>query len=277
MAGNEPGGFVPLDELTGPRPTLAVETAVPAAVPIEITVKERYDTLAQAGTSNLCCAPQAIYTPDQLDGIPQWVLDLSSGCGAPLGAIDLRPGQAVADFGCGAGLDLILAARRVGPGGRVIGIDGSLSMVRTARRAAKETGHTNIDVRVGDIRRPPLRPSSVDVLLSNCVLGMFPDKAQVLEAISEALRPGGYAVISDVVYLDEVPEGAVTTGEADADDYARCVVGMTTDQYREMVVSAGFDHVDIRDDGSVAYRDGARVTSATIVAYRGQPPETPCC
>ncbi|WP_255945393.1 methyltransferase domain-containing protein [Streptomyces odontomachi] len=275
MAANDAGGFVPLDELTGPRPVLAVETAV--HVPVETAVKERYDTLAQAGASNLCCAPQAVYGSDELDGVPQWVLDLSSGCGAPLGAITLDPGQTVADFGCGAGLDLILAARRVGPTGRVIGIDGSMSMVRTARRAVKEMGLANVDVRVGDIRRPPLRSGSVDVLFSNCVLGMFPDKAEVLAAIGDALRPGGYAVISDVVYLDEVPEGAVSADAADADDYARCVVGLTAEQYRQLVTDAGFEHVVIRDDGQVSYRDGARVASATILAYRGAAPEAPCC
>lgn len=275
MAADDAGGFVPLDELTGPRPVLAVETS--GDVPVETAVKERYDTLAQAGASNLCCAPQAVYTPDQLDGIPQWVLDLSSGCGAPLDAIALDPGQTVADFGCGAGLDLILAARRVGPTGRVIGIDGSMNMVRTARRAAKEAGLTNIDVRVGDIRRPPLRSASVDVLFSNCVLGMFPDKAEVLAAIADALRPGGYAVISDVVHLDEVPQEAVSAEDADADDYARCVVGLTAEQYRQLVTDAGFAHVVIRDDGPVSYRDGARVTSATILAYRGAAPEAPCC
>lgn len=271
MAADGTGGFVPLDELRIGAPT-------PTELPVETAVKERYDTLAQAGASTLCCAPQTIYTPEELASIPQWVLDLSSGCGTPLGGVDLRPGQTVADFGCGAGLDLILAARRVGPEGRVIGIDGSMSMVRTARKAAKEAGLTNIDVRVGDIRRPPLRPDSVDVLFSNCVLGMFPDKTDVLRAIATALRPGsGFAVISDVVYLDDVPEDAADSTTADAEDYARCVVGLTADQYRELVSAAGFEHVEISDDGPVSYRDGARVASATIRAYRGQPPETPCC
>jgi SAM-dependent methyltransferase len=242
-------------------------------------VKQRYDQLAGAGASSLCCSPHAVYREDELAGIPPWVLELSSGCGSPLDAIDLRPGQTVVDFGCGAGLDLLIAARRVGSTGRVIGIDGSMHMVRTARRAAKETGLTNIDVRVGDIRRPPLRAGSVDVVLSNCVLGMFPDKQQVLGVIADALRPGGVAVISDVVYADGTPPPDVTTEDvAGAEDFARCVVGMTESQYRELVTAAGFARVEVRSDGLVPYRDGAEVTSAMIFAYRDDGvPERPCC
>lgn len=273
MAAAGADGFIPLDAVTGGLPVLTRPALVDGTMTVEASVKLRYDTLAQDGASTLCCAPQAIYSEQELEQIPAWVLELSSGCGAPLDAIGLREGQVVADFGCGAGLDLLLAARRVGPQGRVIGIDGSAAMVRTARRAAAEAGLTNIDVRVGDIRRPPLRPGSVDVLLSNCVLGMFPDKQQVLEEIGRALTPEGYAVISDVVYLDEVPESAPE--EPSAEDYARCVVGLTADQYRDLVTDAGFERVEIRDNGPVSYRDGARVASAMIVAYRGQ--QSTCC
>ncbi|MEU8266043.1 methyltransferase domain-containing protein [Sphaerisporangium sp. NPDC049002] len=247
---------------------------------METHVKQRYDLLAGQGASTLCCSPNAVYSTEELAGVPTWVLELSSGCGSPMNAIDLQPGQTVVDFGCGAGLDLLIAARRVGVTGRVIGVDASMHMVRSARRAAKETGFTNIDVRVGDIRRPPLREASVDVVLSNCVLGMFPDKQEVLRAIAGVLRPGGFAVISDVVYADDAPPPQdVAVGEsADAEDFARCVVGMTESQYRELVLGAGFARVELRSDGPVPYRDGAEVTSAMIFAYRdagttGQP----CC
>lgn len=299
MGSNDHRGFVSLDDVMKPQ-TLTVdaggccssgdsdtgaccstEPAVVAitSVPVEIQVKARYDELAGKGASTLCCSPQAVYTDEELDGIPPWVLELSSGCGSPLDAITLEPGQTVVDFGCGAGLDLLIAARRVGPTGRVIGIDGSMNMVKTARRAAAEMGLRNIDVRVGDIRRPPVRPETVDVLLSNCVLGMFPDKPEVLGAIATVLRPGGMAVISDVVYADGSPPVDVTTGTtATADDFARCVVGMTESEYRGMVLGAGFDRVDFRSDGLVPYRDGAQVTSAMIFAHRGtEAPAQPCC
>lgn len=256
----------------------AATAAAKGSLSVESQVKSRYDTLASQGASTLCCSPQTIYSDEELVGIPQWVLELSSGCGAPLDAVDLRPGQVVADFGCGAGLDLLIAARRVGPTGRVIGIDGSQHMVRTARRAAKEVALDNVDVRVGDIRRPPLRAESVDVLMSNCVLGMFPDKTEVLTSIAEALRPGGVAVISDVVYSDDatLPPDAPRAEDAEAEDFARCVVGLTATQYRELVTSSGFDRVEFRADGLVPYRDGAEVMSAMIFAYRGEMPG-PCC
>jgi arsenite methyltransferase len=298
-------GFISLDELRPPQGLAdpgdcgcgpgAAETeasgcgCAPAAgdlaaprmreVPVEVHVKERYDQLASAGASTLCCAPAAVYTPEELAGIPSWVLELSSGCGSPLDALSLQPGQIVADFGCGAGLDLLIAARRVGPGGRVIGIDGSMPMVRAARRAAKEAGAANIDVRIGDLRRPPLRPGSVDVVLSNCVLGMFPDKQQVLSVIASTLRPGGVAVISDVVYADgTTPEEVMTAESASADDFARCVVGLTESEYSQLVTDAGFARAEFRGTGPVAYRDGASVTSATIFAYRdNQPPSESCC
>jgi arsenite methyltransferase len=296
-------GFIPLDELTRPAsPEAGAGTccssdvaeesgaccsATPTAAapvvqvaPVSAAVKARYDRMAGQGTSTLCCSPRTVYSEEELAGVPPWVLELSSGCGSPLDAVTLTPGQTVVDFGCGAGLDLLIAARRVGPDGRVIGIDGSVNMVRTARRAAAEAGLSNIDVRVGDIRRPPLRAGTVDVLLSNCVLGMFPDKQEVLSAIATALRPGGMAVISDVVYADGTPPpGVTTTASATAEDFARCVVGMTETAYRDMILESGFDKVDLRTDGLVPYRDGTEVTSAMIFAYRGAaaPSGQPCC
>lgn len=302
MGADDHRGFISLDDVTRPQ-TLAVSLTVesdgccssgdagPAgtgadaccstqtAAPVETQVKARYDQLAAQGASTLCCSPQAVYSDEELAGVPSWVLELSSGCGSPLDAISLQPGQTVVDFGCGAGLDLLIAARRVGPTGRVIGIDGSMNMVKTARRAAAEMGLSTVDVRVGDIRRPPVRPESVDVLLSNCVLGMFPDKPEVLQAIATVLRPGGMAVISDVVYADGTRPADVTTGvEATADDFARCVVGMTESEYRDMVLAAGFGRVEFRSDGLVPYRDGAQVTSAMIFAYRdASTPGQQCC
>jgi arsenite methyltransferase len=154
-----------------------------------------------------------------------------------------------------------------------------MQMVKTARRAAKEAGAANIDVRVGDIRRPPLRPDSVDVVLSNCVLGMFPDKEQVLSVIAGALRPGGMAVISDVVYADGTPPEGMTTAEsASAEEFAQCVVGVTASQYRQLVLNAGFADAEIVSEGPVAYRDGTQVASATVFAYRGErAPSESCC
>ncbi|MEU8060481.1 methyltransferase domain-containing protein [Microbispora bryophytorum] len=305
MGADDTRGFVSLDELIRPQaaadmvaepdacgcaPATADQAAgccaAPEAapvdqgpVPVETHVKKRYDALAVQGTSTLCCSPTSVYTPEELAEIPDWVLELSSGCGSPMNAIGLRAGQTVVDFGCGAGLDLLIAARRVGETGRVIGVDASMQMVRTARRAAREMGLKNIDVRVGDIRRPPVREGSVDVVMSNCVLGMFPDKKEVLHAVSAVLRPGGVAVISDVVYSDDGPPPAdVAAGEsAGAEDFARCVVGMTESQYRDLVLGAGFGSVDMRSDGLVPYRDGAQVTSAMIFAYRDDSPARPCC
>jgi SAM-dependent methyltransferase len=268
MAANDGGGFIPLDAVT-----------VRLAAPVDVQVKERYDGLAVTGTSDLCCAPDQVYAPEDLALIPPKVLELSSGCGSPVTSLGLRPGQTVLDLGCGAGLDLLLAARRVGPEGRVIGVDASREMVTVARQAAAAAGLTNVDVRVGDIRRPPVRDGSVDIVVSNCVLGMFEDKAKVLRGVYAMLKPGGRAVVSDVVYVgDSPPEDVAAEAGAGADDFARCVVGLTADEYRDLVRGAGFEDVDIHDDGTVSYRDGAKVTSATIFAYKGvRPDETACC
>lgn len=262
MAADETRGFVPLDELTR-RPT----------PPVDVQVKERYEAAARAGASTLCCSPRDTYTAADMAGIPDWVLELSSGCGSPLNAIDLLPGQVVADFGCGAGLDLIIAARRVGPEGRVVGVDASPEMVRAARKAAQEVGVVNIDVRVGDLRRPPLRDASVDVLLCNCVLSMFPDKQAVLDAVARVLKPDGYAVISDAVDAGDTPRG-----EPAAADWAACTVGLTEGEYREMILAAGFARAELRNRSPAQYRDGAQVVSATILAYRdGASLSQPCC
>ncbi|MGL5809529.1 MAG: methyltransferase domain-containing protein [Nocardioides sp.] len=250
-------------------------TSTASSPTIEDQVRATYDGLAESGTSILCCAPQTIYRPEELDGVPDWVLELSSGCGSPLDAVELTAGMTVADFGCGAGLDLLIAAQRVGADGRVIGVDASPHMVKTARRAAKEAGAANVDVRVGDIRRPPIRDGSVDVLMSNCVLGMFPDKEQILGEILRVLHPGGLAVISDVVYADEtVPAEAAVATSATAEEFASCVVGLTAAQYRRLVSDAGFAEVTFRADGPVPYRDGAQVMSSMIFARAG---ERACC
>jgi SAM-dependent methyltransferase len=242
------------------------------ALPVDVQVKEIYDQAARAGASSLCCAPRDTYAEADLAGIPGWVLELSSGCGSPLGSVDLRPSQAVADFGCGAGLDLIIAARRVGPAGKVIGVDASAAMVRTARRAVREAGLGNVDVRVGDLRRPPLRDASVDVLLCNCVLSMFPDKGAVLGEMARVLAPGGYAVISDAILAGDEP--AAEPGE---EDWGACVVGLTEREYRDVIAGAGFAGVRLQSRSPVQYRDGAQVVSATLIAYRGDAPPGSCC
>jgi arsenite methyltransferase len=280
VGGNETRGFVPVDDLmvrtTSPNGAPESDTIAPAqaTLPLDLQVKQRYDKLAQTGASTLCCSPRDIYTAEDMAGVPDWVLELSSGCGSPLDSIALRPGQTVADFGCGAGLDLILAARRVGSEGKVIGVDASTNMVRTARKAAKEVGADNIEVRVGDLRRPPLRDGTIDVLLCNCVLAMFPDKGMVLAEIARVLSPGGYAVISDVIY----PDAALLVPEDPAsEEWSSCVVGMTRSEYEAMILGCGFARVEWREEKTVQYRDGADVISATILAYRGDSPDTPCC
>jgi L-amino acid N-acyltransferase YncA/2-polyprenyl-3-methyl-5-hydroxy-6-metoxy-1,4-benzoquinol methylase len=191
--------------------------------------------------------------------IPAEVTATSLGCGNPLAVADLHAGETVLDLGSGGGLDVLLSARRVGPTGRAIGLDMTDDMLTLARRHAERTGVTNAEFVKGTIEHIPLPHASVDVVISNCVIALSPDKPAVFGEIARVLRPGGRLGITDIVADDTLTdtERAARTGAVE------CLGGaLTAGRYRELLHDAGFVDVDVR----FAHEVGDKLHSAIIRA-----------
>jgi len=186
------------------------------------------------------------YNPADLAAVPAGA-DLGLGCGAPVQAADLQPGEVVVDLGSGPGLDAFLAARAVGPSGRVIGIDMTPAMLEKARQNAAEAGQTNVEFRQGIIEDLPVDDASVDVIVSNCVINLSPEKARVFREAVRVLRPGGRMVISDIVLTAPLP--AEVAGHLDAT--IGCVGGaVVREEYLAVAREAGFGKVEILKESS---------------------------
>jgi SAM-dependent methyltransferase len=214
-------------------------------------VRDRYAEIARQGSLGGCCGP----TPDEtsarigydrsaLDAVPEGA-NLGLGCGAPLGHAALRPGETVLDLGSGAGFDAFLAAREVGPTGRVIGVDMTDEMLARARENAARTGLTHVEFRKGLIEALPVDDASVDVVISNCVINLVPDKAAVYREAARVLRPGGRLVVSDVVLDAPLPAAVAESAAA----FTGCVAGATLRaDYLRTIAEAGLVDVEVLTD-----------------------------
>jgi SAM-dependent methyltransferase len=220
---------------------------------IKKVVRERYAKFARQGRS--CCGSAASvqdvskkigYSEQELKAAPEGA-NLGLGCGNPVALASLREGETVLDLGSGAGFDCFLIADKVGKRGRVIGVDMTPEMIEKARENAKEGNYKNIEFRLGEIENLPVADSSVDVIISNCVINLVPGKRKVFREAFRVLKPGGRLMISDIVLLKKLPDFIKSSIEA----YVGCVSGaMQKDEYIRAIKAAGFEEIRIIDEVS---------------------------
>jgi len=181
------------------------------------------------------------YTPEELAAVPEDA-NLGLGCGNPTALARLKPGETVLDLGSGGGIDCFLAARKVGPSGRVIGVDMTPEMIDRARENARKNGAANVEFRLGEIENLPVADGSVDVIISNCVINLSTDKPRVFREAFRVLRPGGRLMVSDLTLKKPLPEKIRTSVEA----YVACIAGaMVKDDYLGAIRTAGFKDVAV--------------------------------
>ena len=222
---------------------------------IKETVRERYAQSARRVTEKAsdasCCGPSTaeestissnLYTTDELQGLPQDAVVASLGCGNPVAMAELHEGETVLDLGSGGGIDVLLSARRVGPAGKAYGLDMTDEMLALARENQRKAGVTNVEFLKGEMEDMPLPDGSVDVIISNCVVNLSPDKDKVLAEAARVLKPGGRVAIADIVVRGKVPQALRRSLEL----WAGCVAGaLEANEYRSKLEAAGFTDIEI--------------------------------
>ena len=271
-------------------------------VDVRAAVRDKYGAIARSvGETRGCgCGPccggsddpitSALYSDAETEGLPAEAVAASLGCGNPTALLALEPGQTVLDLGSGGGIDVLLSARRVGPTGKVYGLDMTDEMLALARENQRKAGATNVEFLKGTIESIPLPDGSVDVIISNCVINLSPDKDAVLREAFRVLRPGGQFAVSDVVVRGDVPADLRRSMEL----WVGCVAGALEERdYAAKLARAGFTDVEVEPwrvyriedaraflresgldaDGLAPLVDGA-FASAFI---RARKPEASCC
>lgn len=286
-------------------PLIPVEASLPLASagccgpvgcgPVSLTADSQ---LYQVADGVSCCAPagevpasslaEALYGQADLADLPATVTGASLGCGNPTAIANLKPGETVLDLGSGGGIDCFLAARAVGPAGYVIGVDMTDSMLALARQNKAKMGITNVEFRKGEIENMPVESGTVDVIISNCVINLSPDKDAVFQEAFRVLKPGGRFTVSDMVTEGEFPAQLKTninawagciSGALDQADYlAKLRAAGFAEIQVESRVSYGLENLDVLDEASrstitrgvnwATVPDDVRLYSARIVAYK---------
>ena len=251
-------------------------------------VRERYAGIAKSDSAGCACAPSCCTTPEptseavsgklgysleEIHSVPDGA-DMGLGCGNPQSIALLEPGETVLDLGSGGGFDCFLAAKQVGETGRVIGVDMTPDMVSKARNNAEQGPYENVEFRLGEIEYLPVADNDVDVIMSNCVINLSPDKLQVFKEAFRILRSGGRLAVSDIVATAEVPDAI----RNDSAQYSGCISGAArVEDIRAMLAEAGFVdlEIDLKEASRAFIRDwfpgsGAEqfVVSATITARK---------
>jgi SAM-dependent methyltransferase len=264
-------------------------------------IRARYGDIARTRGKTGCCGPSAcgggdpitsnLYSDAETAGLPAEAVSVSLGCGNPTALIDLRPGQTVLDLGSGGGIDVLLSATRVGPTGKVYGLDMTDEMLSLARENQRRAGATNVEFLKGAIEAIPLPDQSVDVIISNCVINLSEDKDAALREAFRVLKPGGRFAVSDVVLRGAVPEEIRRSIEL----WVGCVAGaLAEDEYAAKLAAAGFADVEVEpwriyqvedarailvdagvDVDRLAPQIDGKVASAFVRALK--PEVKPCC
>jgi arsenite methyltransferase len=251
-----------------------------AGIDIRQAVQQKYGDIATAvrtSGSGSCCGPSCcstddpitgnLYEKEETSGLPKEAVAASLGCGNPTALIDLRPGETVLDLGSGGGIDVLLSARRVGPTGKVYGLDMTDEMLELARDNQRKAGVANVEFLKGDIQSIPLPANAVDVVISNCVINLAPDKSKVLEEAFRVLKPGGRFAVSDVVVQGKVSDVL----RRDMERWVGCISGaLAEDEYKQMLAGAGFEDVAVetwRTYEGIA-EEGAKFVSAFVRARK---------
>jgi len=256
------------------------ENAQRDATAIQEAVREVYTGVAQRGAS--CCGPEPcgcsegassaatkLYSREELVTLTEGATAAAAGCGNPTALADLKQGEVVLDLGSGGGIDCFLAARAVGPSGRVIGVDFTPAMVNLARANAERLGVDNVTFKLGPIEAIPQPDATVDVVISNCVIVLAPDKDAVFAEAFRVLKPGGRLMVSDMVVTEPLPEAVVQ----DMSQWAACIAGAESrETYLDRMRRAGFADVTVVSDQGMPAEEGrewqASVHSLSVKATK---------
>lgn len=228
---------------------------------IKKAIREGYGGVAKGrgsccGPRNPCCGGADVekiskkigYSDEEIETVPEGA-NLGLGCGNPVALASLQEGDIVLDLGSGAGFDCFLAAQKVGPSGRVIGVDMTPEMLDKARENASKNAYRNVEFRLGEIENLPVADNFVDVIISNCVINLVPDKKRVFKESFRVLKPGGRLMVSDIVLLKELPQGVKELTSA----YVGCISGaILKKEYIEEIEMAGFQDVTIIGESSLS-------------------------
>lgn len=256
------------------------------------TVAEKNTAKEEVGNSKSCCgaavetdlaySEQLGYSKEEVMSVPDGA-NMGLGCGNPTAIASLKPGETVLDLGSGGGFDCFLAVRQMGDTGHVIGVDMTPAMIEKARMNLQKSGYKNIEFRLGEIEALPVADNSVDVIISNCVINLCTNKAQVFKEAARVLKIGGRLAISDVVATAEMPEAI----KNDFELHSGCMAGATPiPLLKEVLHAAGFEniHINIKEESRHFIKEWAvgssaenYVASATIEAYKSAAKDEACC
>lgn len=236
-----------------------IEVSDMEEIKVKSTVREAYGAIAEGKAKGKpCCSSDPCdtgefalsigYNKEELKCVPEGA-NLGLSCGNPTAFAKLKDGEVVLDLGSGAGFDCFIAAGKVGPAGRVIGVDMTPAMLEKARENAVKGSFSNVEFRLGEIENLPVADNCVDVVISNCVINLSVDKARVFREIRRVLKPGGRIAVSDMALLRQLPESI----RENVDAYVGCVAGaVLVDEYKRLVAEAGFDSVAATVSGGSA-------------------------